>query len=99
MCYYAIMSEIKQTPFIVTENDEIVTELSHLPPTGIEAVAANVRAGISHVTGAIALQARMATFDTLHGTNYRRIRNNLVAQKRREDFERSIGLVAIDHKQ
>lgn len=90
--------ENKTQTFIVERDGEIDTELSVLPPTGLEAVVDRVQSGVRALAGNIALQARMVTFDTLHGTHYRHIRNELVAQKRREDFERSIGLVAIDRK-
>lgn len=89
------MNEAKQIPFIVHRDGEIDTELSVLPLTGIGAAAERLRTSITNLTGSVALQARMVTFDAMHGTDYRRIRNNLVAQKRRADFELSIGLVAI----
>lgn len=38
------------------------------------------------------LEARMFVFDTLHGTNYRSIRHAVVEEKRRREFEASIGL-------
>lgn len=37
-------------------------------------------------------QAQMAYFDRWHGTNYRKIYNELVEQQRRQNFERKIGL-------
>jgi len=43
----------------------------------------------------VALEAKMATFDTLHGTNYRIVRHELIEQQRRERFEHSIGLLAV----
>ncbi len=91
------MKEI-QTPFIVTQDNEFVPELSVLPPSPVEVALTHVGNAVGRFTGAVALQARMAVFDTLHGTNYRHIRNELVEQKRRENFEKSIGLVAIDRK-
>ncbi len=93
------MSEQTQTPFIVTVDGEIDPELSTLPPTALEAAAAQVSDAWHRFTGHVALQARMATFDALHGTHYRKIRNELAEQQRRERFERSIGLVAVDRKQ
>lgn len=83
--------------FIVMRDGEIDTELSVLPPSGIERVALKIREGVSRFGGHVAMQTRMAVFDTLHGTNYRTIRNELVEQKRRQEFEHSIGLVAIDN--
>jgi hypothetical protein len=85
------MSEKTQTQF------EVGTELVFNGDTEAEtSIVDNVRGGLSRFTGEVALQARMATFDVLHGTHYRRIRNELVEQKRRTEFERRIGLVAID---
>lgn len=84
--------------FVVTRDGEVDEQLSVLPPTGLEAVAEHVQAAFQRFTGNIALQTRMAVFDTIHGTNYRRIRNELVEQQKREQFERSIGIVAIDRK-
>jgi hypothetical protein len=40
----------------------------------------------------IRLQVRMFTYDRLHGTNYRQVRNQLVRQKRNQAFESRIGL-------
>jgi hypothetical protein len=54
--------------------------------------------GISRVAEAAKLEARMIIFDAFHGTNYRQIRHDLVAQKKREQFEASIGLVAVGKK-
>jgi hypothetical protein len=92
------MIETIQTPFIVERDGEIDPELSVLPPSGLEAAAERVRGAFGRFTGHIALQARMATFDALHGTNYRHIRNELVEQQKRRKFEQSIGIIAIDRK-
>lgn len=64
-------------------------------PTIAERAVSHFTATFTGFTGNIALQARMATFDVLHGTNYRQVRNQLVEQKRREEFVKSIGLVAV----
>lgn len=85
------MSEQTQT-FTVYRDGEPDPEYQ---PSAVDNALEAVRGAVGHVTGAIALQARMATFDVLHGTNYRQIRNQLAEQKKREEFERSIGLVAI----
>ena len=67
-------------------------------PSLVERSVNHVEALISRFTGNVALQARMATYDALHGSNYRQIRNDLVREKRNQEFERSIGLVAIAKK-
>lgn len=92
------MNETLQKPFIVERDGEIDRELSVLPPTGLEAAAEQVRSGLQRLTGNISLQARMATFDAFHGTHYRRIRNELMEQQKRRQFERSIGLTPIEGK-
>ena len=47
------------------------------------------------VANNIKLEAKMAAFDYLHGTNFRVIRHELIEQKRRERFAQSIGLVMV----
>jgi hypothetical protein len=86
------MSELTQATFIVERDGEIDTELSILPPTAVEAAAGRVGDAFHRFGSHVRLQTRMAVFDTLHGTHYRRIRNELYAQRRREAFERSIGI-------
>jgi len=83
---------------VIMRDGEVDPELNPPEPTIVDRTVERVRATFSRLTGNVALQARMATFDAVHGTNYRQIRNELVEQKRREDFERSIGLVALDRK-
>ncbi len=92
------MSEIKQTTFIVERDGEIDTDLSVLPATGLEAVVDRVQNGTKAFVCNIALQTRMTVFDARHGTDYRHIRNQLVEQQKRHQFEQSIGLVAVDAK-
>lgn len=53
--------------------------------------------GLGRAVNHIRLETRMFVFDALHGTNYRQIRHDLVRQQKREDFEKSIGLVSIKH--
>lgn len=43
----------------------------------------------------INLQAEMLMYDLLHGTNYRRIRNHLVREKRNREFELRIGIAKV----
>lgn len=88
------MSEITQT-FIVNRDGQIDPELSVLPVTGIEALVDNARNAVIGFVGNVGLQARMALFDAKHGTHYRSIRNELVEQKKRSEFEQRIGLIAI----
>lgn len=86
------MSELTQATFIVERDGQLDTELSVLPPTGLEIASVQVRDTFQRMAGHIALQTRMAVFDTIHHTNYRHIRNELVEQHKRERFERSIGI-------
>jgi hypothetical protein len=53
-----------------------------------------VVAGIGRAVETIKLETRMLVFDALHGTDYRAIRHNLVAEQKRRKFEESIGLIA-----
>lgn len=48
--------------------------------------------GLAKALGSVKLEARMFVFDTLHGTNYRRVRHDLMKQKRCAEFEASIGI-------
>lgn len=81
-----------QPTFIVTYDGEIDTELSVLPPTPIEVAAGQMQAAAERLAAHLALQTRMALFDTIHRTHYRRIRNDLAEQQKRAAFERSIGI-------
>lgn len=91
------MSKETQT-FIVTQDGELNQELSVLPPSNVEAIVSHVQGAVEAFAGNVVLQARMALFDLKHGTNYRQIRNELVEQKRRHEFEQRIGLVAVGRK-
>lgn len=84
--YYTIVMETKQIqkPFIVTRDGEIDKELSE---------GLNRPGYIAQFRGYISLQLEMAKYDILHGTNYRRIRNDLVREQRNRSFESRIGLV------
>jgi hypothetical protein len=68
------------------------------PPSNVEALQAAVHDKVAQVTGYVALQARMASYDLIMGTNYRSIRNELMREQRNHKFEKSIGLVAINAK-
>jgi hypothetical protein len=63
-------------------------------PSITERTVSNVQAAITGFTGNVALQTQMFVYDALHGTNYRDIRNTLVAENRNAEFEKKIGLVA-----
>lgn len=64
-------------------------------PSRLELARAGVVNGIARAIDHVRLETRMVAFDALHGTNYRTIRHELVEQKRRAQFEKSIGLVAV----
>jgi hypothetical protein len=85
------MENITQTPQIKNEV-EVGTEYTF--NTAPEAPNM-VLQGLGRVVDHIKLETRMIAFDALHRTNYRQIRHELVAQKKREEFEQSIGLVAV----
>lgn len=84
-----MLNKTQNTPELQITRDGQVT--NEFQPTIADAAVSHVQAAV----GALSLQVRMFTFDTLHGTNYRSIRNQLVEQKRREEFVKSIGLIAI----
>lgn len=64
-------------------------------PSKLERSVTHVEQSISRFKAHVVLQARIVTFDVLHGTNYRQIRNQLIKQKRQEEFEKMIGLVKV----
>lgn len=47
---------------------------------------------IEQLIGRAQLQVEMAAYDLIHRTNYRRIRNDLVREKRNRAFEAKLGL-------
>lgn len=73
-------------PFIVKREGEIDKDLSVLD-SGM-----SFRELLKSPLRDIKLQTRMLTYDVLHGTEYRRIRNQLVREERNRLFEQSIGL-------
>lgn len=78
---------------------EIGTEVVfNAEPTQIELARTAAIQGLQRVADTVRLETRMLVFDALHGTNYRQIRHDLVAQQRRERFEASIGLIALHKK-
>jgi hypothetical protein len=67
--------------------------------TGVlQGVSNTITNTIGNMASTARLEVRMAVFDAIHGTDYRRIRHELMEQKRRKDFENSIGLVAVGKK-
>ena len=80
---------------LIMRDGEVDPDYQPKEPTVLEALGTAVKDKVAHVTGELVLQARMALYDAQNDTNYRQIRNELMAQKRREQFERSIGLVAL----
>lgn len=76
--------------FIVYRDGEVDKELSTLEPH-ITPVSV-LKSGIGKFYGFVSLQAEMAVYDVLHGTNYRVVRNQLVREKRNQAFESRIGL-------
>lgn len=75
----------------ITRDGQVTNEFQ---PTIADAAVSHVQAAV----GALSLQVRMAVYDVRYGTDYRTIRNNLVREKRNHEFEKSIGLVAINEK-
>ena len=66
-----------------------------VPLTLMQATTAALKAKTQNLASGVVLQARMAVFDVIHGTNYRSIRNDLFADRREERFVSSIGLIRV----
>lgn len=92
ICYYVTMLNETQTDtlknFVVTIDGQ-----EQKGPSELTRATQGFATALNKVNAQLKLEARMWAFDTLHRTNYRRIRHTLVEQKRREQFEKSIGLV------
>jgi hypothetical protein len=73
-------------PFIVKREGEIDEDLSILKPK------VTIKDILGDSVKNSRLQAKMFVYDTLHRTQYRRIRNKLVQERRNREFESSIGL-------
>lgn len=65
--------------FTITENDKVKTVT--LKPKTLE------------YENGLRIQAEMFVYDLLHGTNYRQVRNRLMAEMRNRRFEQKLGLV------
>jgi hypothetical protein len=98
--YYVTMNKETQTNqiqnLIITQDGEWINQ--PIEPTVVDVAREAVLNGLGHAIGAIQLETRMFVFDALHGTHYRLIRHELMAEKKRERFEASIGLIAINRK-
>lgn len=64
-------------PFTITING--VTKVTSLEPK-------------ERTWGTVNLQLEMLWYDLTHGTHYRQIRNQLVREKRNQEFELKIGI-------
>lgn len=95
MRYHITMNEQTQTPNPKNEVEVGTEFIFNAEPEGLDAVRMAAVEGLQRVVSAAKLEVRMLAFDALHGTHYRQIRHDLMAQAKREKFERSIGLVAI----
>lgn len=82
----------KVTNFVVVQDGKVIYDST---PTAVDLARERLVEQVAGLFGNIKLEARMAAFDALHKTNYRRIRHELMEQKKREAFEASIGLVPI----
>lgn len=72
--------------FTITQDGEVLT------PSAAEIARQTLIEGLGRAFGEVKLQSRLIAFDTLHGTHYRQIRKDLVAEQKRRQFEASIGL-------
>lgn len=92
ICYYVIMLNEIQTNtlknFVVTIDGE-----EQKGPSELIRATQGFATALSKVNAQLKLEARMWAFDKRHGTNYRTIRHALIEKQRREQFEKSIGLV------
>jgi hypothetical protein len=80
----------------IYRDGELAEEYLPVQPSHVEAITGAIGEALGKFTGNIALQARMATYDALHGTGYRSIRNQLVRENRNKAFEAKIGLIAVE---
>lgn len=75
--------------FIVIQDGKVIYDST---PTAVDKARERLIEQVNGIYANIRLEARMWTFDKLHGTNYREIRHALIEEKRRAQFEKSIGL-------
>jgi len=88
------MNQIKQTkPLQITYDGELVN--NDFMPSKLDTARQKAINSLRGLGINFKLEARMLAFDALHGTSYRTIRHELVEQKKRAAFEKSIGLIAV----
>lgn len=66
------------------------------PPSLVEATVSHITSAVTQSAANMLLQAQMGLYDLRMGTNYRTIRNELVRERRNKEFEKKIGLVAVN---
>jgi hypothetical protein len=90
------MNEKTQTPLPIYIDGELA--MDYMSPSAPRPSALDVlKQGVGEMVDSVKLEARMVVFDAFHGTHYRKVRHELMAIKKREQFEQSIGLVAISN--
>lgn len=82
-------NETLQT-FEVYRDGILDEELTNTGPT----LTDHVLDGLQGAVAAVKLQTRMFVYDSLHHTNFRAIRHDLVRKQKEAQFVESIGLVA-----
>ena len=68
---------------IVTRDGELDQELTNI----------NKTSPLQEVVGWTSLQTEMFFYDLIHRTNYRKTRNQLMRDKRNQEFEARLGLI------
>jgi hypothetical protein len=82
----------------VLRDQEPDYEYMERPATAVETALSTVGNTLGQLAAKASLEASMLLYDTIHRTNYRVIRHELVRQKCNAEFERSIGLIAVNKK-
>lgn len=87
------MNQETQTPNPNNEY-EIGTsfEFVEQEPATLDVARELILSGLNRAKEHAALQTRMMVYDAIHGTHYRRIRKQVMAEQRNKRFEESIGL-------
>lgn len=76
--------------FTVTIDGEVVGDSA---ASELKSAAVGFANALTRANDQLKLEMRMWVFDKRHGTNYRAIRHALIEKQKREQFEKSIGLV------
>ena len=63
-----------------------------VPPTVIEQALSHVQAATAALVGEVALQSKMISYDLLHRTSFRSVRNEIVRRDKETQYLASIGL-------